>query len=274
MTSRNPFREDQAQANVPLWKEARFPAEVVSLRFSPVFHGVGVPRGDGSGVILIPGFLLGDLHLTELAHWLKRIGYRPYLSGIKFNADCPNILIQRRLRATLDQARRQTGDKAHLIGHSLGGVMARAIASQRPDDVASVITLASPFRGTVAHRSVLIAVEAVRRRILRKHGPEVLPECFTGHCLCPFLDALRRDLPASVAETAIYTSTDGVVDWRYCITGDSDSDFEVPGTHLGLAFNPKAYSIIAERLSQSRPPKMSLGVGPLDATSPPLGIGR
>ena len=53
--------------------------------------------------------------------------------------------------------------KIHLIGHSLGGIIARSVAAQRPDDVASVITLASPFRGTVAHRTVLQAAEAVRR---------------------------------------------------------------------------------------------------------------
>ena len=275
MTGRSLFREDRAEANVPLWKEARFAAEVISLHFSPVFYGVSVPRGDGAGVILIPGFLLGDLHVAELAHWLKRIGYRPYLSGIKFNADCPNLLIQRRLHATLDQAPRQTGGKVHLIGHSLGGLMARAIAGQRPDDVASVITLAAPFRGTVAHRSVLIAAEAVRRRILRKHGPEVQPNCFTGYCTCQFLDALRRDMPPSVVETAIYTRTDGVVDWRYCITQKPNADFDVPGTHLGLTFNPMAYSIIAERLTQSRSPKVTLRVRPTDVTTLQLrGNGR
>ena len=36
---------------------------------------------------------------------------------------------------------------------------------------------------------------------------------------------------------AIYTTTDGVVDWRCCINEDG-TDVEVPGTHVGLAFNP------------------------------------
>jgi hypothetical protein len=59
-------------------------------------------------------------------------------------------------------------------------------------------------------------------------------------------------LPASVAETAIYTRSDGVVDWRYCITEDPSVDFEVPGTHIGLAFNPAVYDIIAARLAAVR----------------------
>jgi len=60
---------------------------------------------------------------------------------------------------------------------------------------------------------------------------------------------LRRDVPESVIETAIYTRQDGVVDWRYCMTRNPEVDFEVPGTHIGMAFNPAAYSIVAERLA-------------------------
>jgi hypothetical protein len=31
-----------------------------------------------------------------------------------------------------------------------------------------------------------------------------------------------------------------------------EKDFEVPGTHIGLAFNASAYSIIARRLALAR----------------------
>ena len=130
--------------------------------------------------------------------------------------------------------------------------MARAVAAQRPNDIASVISLASPFRGTVVHRTVLKAAEAVRKHILEEHGPGVLPTCYTGHCTCEFLSSLRRDLPASVAQTAIYTRNDGIADWRYCMTGVAENDFEVAGTHIGLAFNASAYSIIARRLTSAR----------------------
>jgi triacylglycerol lipase len=54
-----------------------------------------------------------------------------------------------------------------------------------------------------------------------------------------------------VTETAIYTRQDGIVDWRYCMTNNAEVDFEVPGTHIGMAFNPAAYSIVAERLAQT-----------------------
>ena len=246
------FNQEVAEADITIWKEALFAADVLLLHASPVYYGLGIPRGDGSAVVLVPGFLGTDAYLTQLHSWLGRIGYRPYFSGIGLNAECPNLLIQRRLNDNVEKALFDTGRKIHLIGHSLGGIIARSVAAQRPDDVASVTTLASPFRGTVVHRTVLRAAEAVRKRILEEHGNGVLPACYTGRCTCDFLDSLRRKLPGSVLETAIYTRNDGVADWRYCMTGCQKCDFEVPGTHIGLAFNASAYTIIASRLALAR----------------------
>lgn len=248
------LREDHAEADISIWKEALFAAELLLLHTSPVYYGLGIPRGDGSAVVVVPGFLGSDTYLAQLHAWLARIGYRPYFSGIGINAQCPNLLIERRIAEMIQRALTDTERKIHLIGHSLGGIIARAIAAQRPDDIASVITLGSPFRGTVVHRSVLRAAEAVRKRILECEGDEVLPACYTGKCTCEFLNSLRRRLPKSIYQTAIYTRNDGVVDWHYCLTGNPAHDFEVPGTHVGLTFNPSVYSLIATRLSEAQTP--------------------
>ena len=159
--------------------------------------------------------------------------------------------MRERLTQTIDKALAATGRKVHLIGHSLGGVIARSIATNRPADIASVITLASPFRGTVAHKSILRAAEGVRRETVELHGTRVLPDCYTARCTCEFVNSLRQKMPPSVPRTAIYTREDGVVDWRYCRTGDGKSDFEVRGTHVGLVHNSSVYTIIANRLVQA-----------------------
>jgi len=242
---------DYQEANVPIWSEVLFAAEFVLLHAAPVYYGLGAPHGDGSGVVLIPGFLCPDHYLIPLHKWLGRIGYEAFFSGISWNAECPNLLIKRHLNETIEKALSQTGRRIHLIGHSLGGIIARSIAGQRPRDIASVITLGAPFRGTVAHSGILRAAEAVRQRILKKHGPGVLPGCYTGRCTCDFVDSLQRNVPPSVVETAVYTPDDGMVDWRYCKTDKPDADFPVSGTHIGLAFNPSVYSIIADRLAQT-----------------------
>jgi len=192
-----------------------FAAELVLLHAAPLYYGLGIPHGDNSAVVLIPGFLCPDAYLAPLHQWLARIGYEPFFSRIGLNTECPNLLIRRQLNETIEKALAKSGRRVHLIGHSLGGIIARAIAAQRPADIASVITLGAPFRGTVAHSSILHAAKMVRRRILVKHGSDVLPECYTGHCTCDFLDSLRHSIPGAVAETAIYSQGDGVVDWRY-----------------------------------------------------------
>ena len=80
----------------------------------------------------------------------------------------------------------------------------------------------------------------------------MLPDCYTGHCTCDFLNSLRHVMPESVAETAVYSENDGVVDWRYCKTDRPESDFSVSGTHVGMVFNPTVYGIVAERLAGAK----------------------
>jgi hypothetical protein len=253
LKKRSPKRV-QAEVEIPFWQEALCGIDLVMLHASPVCYGIGVPRGDNSAVILIPGFLGSDRYLTQLHSWLQHIGYRPYSSGITLNAECPNLLIRHRLSETIDRALDETGRQVHVVGHSLGGIIARSIANQRPKDVASVITLAAAFRGSL-HRSihsvVLRAAKTVRKQILQEHGPQVLPACYTSRCTCDFLTHLRCKIPSSVLETAVYTRNDGVVDWRCCVTGDPDVDCEVSGTHLGLVFNASVYKIIADRLARA-----------------------
>jgi len=240
--------EDHAEAHISIWKEALFGAELLLLHASPVYYGFGIPRGNGSAVVVIPGFLGNDEYLGHLNGWLERIGYRVYMSGINLNAECPNLLIRYRLAKIVDKALRETGGKIHLVGHSLGGVIARAVANQRPDDVASVTTIGSPIRGVVAHHAILSAANVVRTQILREQGSKVLPDCYTARCTCEFICSLKSQIPQSVLETAIYTQDDGVVDWRYCLSNQQECNFEVPGTHIGLAFNASVYALVAKRL--------------------------
>lgn len=253
--------QEYKKADLPILGEVLFAAELVLLHAAPLYYGLGIPHGDNSAVVLIPGFLCPDAYLAPLHQWLARIGYEPFFSRIGFNTECPNLLIRRQLNETIEKAVAKSGRKVHLIGHSLGGVIARAIAAQRPADIASVITLGAPFRGTVAHSAILGAAKMVRRRILVKHGTDVLPECYTGHCTCDFLDSLRHSMPGAVAETAIYSEGDGVVDWRYCKTDRPEADFLVSGTHVGLVYNASVYAIIAERLARASSEAMKRTAG-------------
>jgi len=246
---RGPHHKEEKAPQFPVWQEWVAGVELAFLQISPVYWGYGVPHGDGSAVVLVPGFLGTDLYLTQLAIWLKRIGYKAYYSGIPLNADCPNLLIGRNLHEAMKQASKATNGRVHLIGHSLGGSLARAAAAQMPDRVASVITLGAPIRGIGARASVMSAADMVRRQILDKHGRGVLPSCYTSRCTCEFFESLRGEFPKEIRQTAIYTKTDGILDWRVCQTGDPDVDVEVSATHIGMVFSPLVYRVVAERLA-------------------------
>jgi pimeloyl-ACP methyl ester carboxylesterase len=245
-------RKDYEAVSLPIWLELMAGVEMLYLHVSPVYWGYGVPEGDGSAVVVVPGFMLTDLYLAEFRRWLDRIGYRPYSSGIGINAECPNILIKQHLVETVERAYADTKKKVHVIGHSLGGVLARAVASQMPDRVASVITLGSPFRGVSVHPLILRAVDLVRGQIHDRNGVGVLPACYTGACTCRFLESLVVNLPKSIRRTAVFTKNDGIVDWKVCKTGHRANDFEVSGTHIGLVFNPIVYDLVAHRLAGKR----------------------
>ena len=234
---------------LPVWQEWLAGAELAFLQISPVYWGKGIPHGDGSAVVLVPGFLGTDLYLTQFAIWLRRIGYQAFYSGIRLNADCPNLLIRRCLQDAIEQANAATKGKIHLIGHSLGGALARSAAAQMPGRVASVITLGAPIQKLAARASVMSAADLVRKQILQRHGKGVMPDCYTTRCTCNFLESLKGALPKSIRQTAIYTKTDGILDWRVCLTGDPDVDCEVTATHIGMVFSPLVYSIVAHRLA-------------------------
>ena len=242
------FEREQQPAARPIWREALAGIDWLALRSSPVYYGLGVPRGDRSAVVAVPGFMGTDLYLQEMYWWLRRVGYSPYLSRIGRNADCLDLLVER-LSETVEKAHEKTGRKVHLIGHSLGGVLARASALLFPERVASVITLGSPFRGIRSHPMVLQMGEFVRQHINRAQEQARPPACYTGYCSCDAVRALQIPWPDSVMETAIYTRSDGIVDWRVCVHDEPEKNFEVVGTHAGLAFNSSAYYTIASRLA-------------------------
>ena len=250
------FVEEEEAVLLPIWREALTGIDWARLRTSPVYYGFGVPKGHAEPVITVPGFLGSDMYLLELNLWLRRIGYTAHRSRIGRNAECPDILVDR-LLDTIEEASDQAGEPVRLIGHSLGGMLSRSAAMLAPDRVKAVITLGSPFRGVRSHPSVLRTGNFVRERI-KARGENARPShkpmrdaCFSGSCNCGFVESLRAGLPATVHQTAIYTKTDGIVDWSVCITGDSSIDIEVKGTHCGLAWNPTVYKLIAQRLDEA-----------------------
>jgi hypothetical protein len=114
--------------------ETRWCLELRRLLADPVWHGIGVPHGNGRPGVLMPGFLAGDQTLRVIAAWLRRIGYRPGFAGFVTNTDCSDRVLDP-VERTVDELWGAYGRRAALIGHSRGGHFSRALAARRPERV-------------------------------------------------------------------------------------------------------------------------------------------
>ena len=208
----------------------------------PIYRGNNVPRGTGQPILLIPGFLVGDWTLWVMAGWLRRLGYRPYLSGIDWNVRAPEHtgeLLARRLLYIV----RETGGPVIMVGHSLGGMLARSLSSyfpalSSPEVVRHVVALGSPLRDSsqAAHPFIRLAFLALQRlgTVARRVPPD----------LTSFSEKVSAPLPAGVGFTAIFSTQDEIVDWRACIDPQGDN-YRVSGGHLGLVVNREVYWLLA-----------------------------
>jgi hypothetical protein len=75
------------------------------------------------------------------------------------------------------------------------------------------------------------------------------PECLTETCACGFVKNVTQPLPGTISHSAIYTRSDGVVDWHDSQEFDTRLNHEVGGTHIGLVYNQRAYAVLADLLA-------------------------
>ncbi|MGD9603237.1 MAG: esterase/lipase family protein [Gammaproteobacteria bacterium] len=255
----NPFAHDPSvePTLTPLWREAGWPFEWMRLRTSAVYFGCGIPRGHGEPVLLIPGFMAGDALMLELHRWLKRIGYRSYLSNIAWNNDCPDRTA-RMLATRLHAIRRRHGRPVRLVGHSLGGMLAKSLLQDHPGAIDRIVTLGSPFRSLVkAHPAVVGIWDQLKNTRSRLVGRNLHASCGTGHCLCSFVKNLVQPEPRDVPQFAIYSRKDGVADWSSCIEEQPSANTEVDCTHIGMVVHPEVFRAIAVRLAERTHPDRS-----------------
>ena len=202
-------------------------------------------------VVLVPGFMAGDTTLLLMSRHLRRLGYRTYRSTMHANVGCTqeaSYALERRVEAITIRRER----KVTIIGHSLGGLLARGIAARRPDLVDGIITMGSPMLAPGAVHPVLAfdlaLVIALRRAGL---GSMMGEDCTSGDCARLSWEQAQAPLASGVGFTSIFSRRDGVVDWRSCLDPAAHT-VEVRTSHLGMAFDPVVLDAVAGELAQGR----------------------
>jgi triacylglycerol lipase len=202
-------------------------------------------------VVLVPGFLAGDGTLRFMARSLRREGFRTYRSHIRANLRC-TLDAAAQLEGRLESIAQRRGGRVQIVGHSLGGMLARGLAVRRPDLVSSVVTLGSPMLAPGAHHASLARSLDVLVRLSRAGVPGLMTaDCVAGACARQSFEESRRPIPPTVAFTTIYSRRDGIVDWRACIDPLAQA-VEVSTSHIGMAIDPRVIDhVVATLRSQA-----------------------
>ena len=222
--------------------------EWAALLRSDVIGGAGVPEGDGRGVLLIPGFLAGDGSLGTMTNWLRAAGFRTRRAGIRVNVACSELACTR-LEERLEGLADRTGRRVVIVGQSRGGVLAKVLGARRPDLVAGVVTLGSPVVSQLAVHPLVLAQIGMLAAL--GSGPVsglISWSCLRGGCCAPFRAALAGPFPPAVGYVALYSRSDGIVDWRSCMDPAADACVEVRASHCGMGLNAGVYRVLARAL--------------------------
>ncbi|PVG81629.1 alpha/beta hydrolase [Nocardioides gansuensis] len=215
-------------------------------------YAARAPRRGDEPVLLVPGFLAGDGSLALMARALRVQGLRTYRSHIHANIGC-TLTAADALEERLEHIADRRGSRVRIVGHSLGGMLARGVAARRPDLVAGIVTMGSPMLAPGAHHVSLAASLDALVRLSRAGVPGLMSvDCVAGECARQSFEEARAPLSDDVDFTAIYSRRDGIVDWRACID-PAALPVEVRASHVGMAVDPR---VIDEVLGALRPARL------------------
>lgn len=239
------FDDDPAvdRLPVPSWaltllEPARLPVELSwSLALGALTPGSDVGRG--RPVLVIPGFSANDLMTGRLRSHLRKHGFDVHGWGLGRNRGLTDDIVER-LPARFDEVAALYDEPVSLVGWSFGGLLARWLAHERPEQVRQVVCLGSPWRaeGEVTRTTPLF------HRAAERHG-------VSGRAR-DIVTQLRRPLPVPLS--VLYSRTDGFVHWRGCeADGALTENIAVPSSHTGLPSNPLVLAALTDRLGQTDP---------------------
>ncbi len=193
-----------------------------------------MPRGDGHAVVDVPGWRAPELTGLPLRRYLSWLGYDARGWGFGTNTGNP-VRDARRLTQAVAELADASGQRVSLVGWSLGGVVSREVARERPDLVRRVITYGTPVVGGPSHT----ALAGAYSHEVRAEANRVTAQ-------------LHASRPIAVPLTVIYSRRDGIVSWRACVDRSSPDveHVEVRSSHIGMGVDPDVWSVVATRLAR------------------------
>lgn len=189
-------------------------------------------RGDDRTMLMAPGLGSGDPSLAPLRQFLRRTGHDARGWGFGRNGGNVRKYVNQMTELVERAVVEAGGRPVNLVGWSLGGVVVREVARDRPELIERVATFGTPLLGpryTVGINFFPIEeIESIEAEI-----------------------AERDAHPIETPVLTIFSRNDGIVDWRTCPDRISPNavNLEVTSRHFGLGFDPTVWLALADWFS-------------------------
>lgn len=197
-------------------------------------------------VLLLHGIWNARMWLSPLASRLRRAGWQPQIWGYASVIGGPEHAIPR-----LIEALRQ-GPPTHLLGHSLGGLVALEALRQAPDlPVPRVVCFGTPLRGSDTARR--LAAHRLAGLVLGRSSQALCGgyDCWDG---AAEVGMVAGDVPHGVGALlrAFDDASDGTVRVEETRIPGLKDHVVVPASHSGLVLSAEAVRQAACFLEQGR----------------------
>lgn len=196
------------------------------------FRRIDIPRAAVPRTVMImPGFATNPWRMRYLARQLEKAGHKVKRWGLGYNLG-PNAESLAFLEERLAEVHARYGREVVLVGWSLGGLFARELAKRRPELVAKVITMGTPFSGNP-----------------RANNAWRLYQFVAGHSVDapPVSGAIAAKPP--VPTVALWSASDGIVSARSaCGQGERDRAVALRCNHLGFSYAPECIRTLLREL--------------------------
>ena len=177
----------------------------------------------GINVLTIPGFLANNRYLKTFNEYLQSNGCKVH--SPKFKRSRNLDFSEETLDGMIDQIvriHRSSYAPIYIVGHSLGGMYARAIANRLPCYVKGIITIGSPYM--IDPEKHLPAIGHFFKLIndINTQSYAILEEI--------------KNIPSNVKNLAIWSDIDGIVAPEVCYK-PSENNKKITCSHIGMGYN-------------------------------------
>mgnify|MGYP006284774465 CR=1 FL=1 len=221
------------------WVISEGPGLVNQLTQATLSKKDRLKEGTENPTIIIPGLGFTNKSLGLTHKILREKNHTTIEWCHSLNTGFKESILEDTIKQVIETSN-EYGKKVNLVGFSLGGCYARAVANRASHYVNFVLTLGSPIRGiTEVNENSLKVYD-----LISQEENSAFTHYYSNH--------YQFFINPPVPTTSIYSRRDKVVPYHHSFIEETDraENIEVDCGHAGLPFSVESLEILTDRLGQ------------------------